>query len=232
MALLLFDIDGTLIRPMGIGRRAFERALLERYGRVPEERFPYDGMLDPQIAARTLGLLGLDPTSEEVDALLARYVELLAQERPGDGRAGLCAGLPELLEEATARGHHIGLLTGNVREGARLKLSFFGLDHFFEEGHRLLGAFGGDAGTRAELVPVASERCASAFGRPFPLEETWLVGDSPRDVEAARGSGARCVAVATGWCALEDLAALRPDLTLPDLGVAVPLWRAVEGAPP
>jgi phosphoglycolate phosphatase len=232
MALLLFDIDGTLIRPMGIGRRAFEKALLERYGRVPEQRFPYDGMLDPQIAARTLGLLGVEPTSEEVDALLARYVELLAEERPSDVRAGLCAGLPDLLEMATARGHHIGLLTGNVHDGAKLKLSFFGLDRYFENGLGLLGAFGGDAGTRAELVPVASERCSCAFGRAFPLEETWLVGDSPRDVEAARGSGARCVAVATGWCALEDLAALGPDLALPDLGVAAPFWCAVEGTAP
>lgn len=68
--------------------------------------------------------------------------------------------------------------------------------------------------------------------KALPLEETWLVGDSPRDVEAARGSGARCVAVATGWCALEDLAALGPDLALPDLGVAAPFWCAIEGAAP
>jgi phosphoglycolate phosphatase len=230
MALLLFDIDGTLIRPLGIGRRAFERALLERYGRVPEQRFPYDGMLDPQIAARTLDLLGVAPTPAETGALLARYVELLAEERPADVRDGLCAGLPELLEEAAARGHHLGLLTGNVRLGAKIKLALFGLDRYFEEGGRLVGAFGDDAPTRADLVPIAAGRCSTAFGSPFPVEATWLVGDSPRDVEAAKGSGAHCVAVATGWCALEDLASLQPDLTLPDLAVAAPLWNALEGA--
>ncbi len=230
MALLLFDIDGTLIRPMGIGRRAFERALLERYGRIPQERFPYDGMLDPQIADRTLRFLGVEPTADEVERLLGRYVENLAAERPADPAGGLCAGLPGALEEAAARGHHIALLTGNVRDGARLKLSFFGLDRFFENGHGLLGAFGGDAATRAGLVPLAAERCASAFGRPFAIGETWLVGDSPRDVEAARLSGARCAAVATGWCPLDELASLDPDLTLPDLTDPAPLWRAVEGA--
>ena len=232
MALLLFDIDGTLLRPMGLGRSAFERALRELYGGVPSQRFPYDGMLDPQIARKTLALLGVDPPEPEVDALLALYLRHLEAERPEGKDGHLCDGFPGLLEEAAMRGHHLGLLTGNIREGARLKLGFFDLDRYFSRGGGLLGAFGEDAEVRSALVPLAVSRCEAAFGRSFAPSETWLVGDSPKDVEAAREAGVRCAAVATGSSDQASLARLGPDLALPHLGDAAPLWLGIEGAAP
>lgn len=233
MALLLFDIDGTLIRPMGMGRRAFEQALRDLHGRLPSEPFPYDGMLDTQIAAQSLSSLGLAPTSSAVDRLLDRYLERLQDERPQDPAAFLCPGFPGLLEQAPRRGHYLGLLTGNLREGARTKLGFVELSEYFRaagDDGRLLGAFGGDAQQRWDLVAVAVARCERAYGRHFHASETWLVGDSPRDVQAARTAGVRCAAVATGLASLQTLAGLAPDLLLSDFADPSALWSAVENA--
>lgn len=227
MALLLFDVDGTMIRPLGLGRRAFERALRERYGEPPAASFSYDGMLDPQIAAQMLAQMGLDTRPAEVAALLDLYLRHLEGERPPQPGEYLCAGFPDLLDEARERGHLLALLTGNIREGARLKLAFFGLDRHFRASGNLLGAFGDDAEVRADLVPIAVARCAEAFGRGFVPSETWLIGDSPRDVEAAVTSGVRCAAVATGTSPLSALEALHPDAAFCDFRDAAPLWEAL-----
>ena len=97
MGLLLFDIDGTMIRPLGLGRRAFESALRITYGRLPEgEPFPYDGLLDPQIARRTLEAMGIMPTEEEIRLTLAAYVDRLRKTSPQDPGALLCPGFPAL----------------------------------------------------------------------------------------------------------------------------------------
>jgi phosphoglycolate phosphatase-like HAD superfamily hydrolase len=233
VALLLFDIDGTLIRPTGMGRRAFEEALRDLHGRLPAAPFPYDGMLDPQIAEKTLSSMGLAPTPSAVDRLLDLYLEHLQNERPSDPAASLCPGLPGLLDQAPHRGHHLGLLTGNLHEGARTKLSFVELSRYFRvpgDDGRLLGAFGGDAQQRWDLVAVAVARCERAFGRPFSASETWIVGDSPRDVLAARTAGVRCAAVATGLASFQTLADLAPDVLLTDLADPSALWLGVEAA--
>lgn len=224
MALLLFDIDGTLLAPRGLGRRAFEAALRALYGRLPETAFPYDGLMDVTIAERTLALLGEAPTPEAVSALLAEYARRLPAEAPAGDDGHLCPGVPSVLDEARARGHQLGLLTGNLAATAAVKLGFFGLG-----GHFPAGAYAGDGPDRASLVPVAQARCARVSGRPFGHDETWLVGDSVHDVRAARQSGVRCAAVATGNTPAEALSAEGPDLLLPDLGDTRPLWAAVEG---
>ena len=129
MGLLLFDIDGTMIRPLGLGRRAFESALRITYGRLPEgESFPYDGLLDPQIARRTLEAMDIEPTHDEIGLILAAYVDCLGKRPPPDAGAILCPGFPGLLEEAAARRHSIALLTGNIRQGAEAKLTLAGLE--------------------------------------------------------------------------------------------------------
>ncbi len=231
MALLLFDIDGTLLRPLGIGRRAFERALRRLHGSVPSERFGYDGLLDPEIARQTLAQLGIPPEREAVDSLLKAYIEELAREPAPPRQEALCPGIPEVLEEARQRGHHLGLLTGNVRDGARIKIGLLGLLDFFRTAPELplLGAFGEDAPERASLVPVALARCAAAFGSDFERAHTWIVGDSRRDVAAAKAAGIRCAAVATGFTSLGELSMLGPELALPDLSDPAPLLDGVEG---
>ncbi len=231
MALLLFDIDGTLIRPMGMGRRAFERALGDLFGGRPRPTFPFDGLLDTQIARKTLKAMGMEPTTQAVDDLLALYVQHLKNERPPNPEEHLCPGVMALLASVPRRGHDLALLTGNVSQGALLKLAFMGLDGHFRagrEGGELLGAFGEDASDRAGLVAVAVARCERAFGKRFPPEMTWLIGDSPRDVEAAREAGVRCAAVATGLTEPAELQALEPDLLLPDLSDPAPLWALLD----
>jgi phosphoglycolate phosphatase-like HAD superfamily hydrolase len=233
VALLLFDIDGTLIRPTGMGRRAIEQALCDLHGRLPADSFPYDGMLDPQIAEKALSSMGLAPTPSAVDRLLGLYLERLQEHRPSDPAASLCPGFPGLLDQARRRGHHLGLLTGNLHDGARTKLSFVDLSGYFfiagDDG-RLLGAFGGDAQQRWDLVAIAVARCERVYGRSFPASETWIVGDSPRDVQAARMAGVRCAAVATGLASLQTLAGFAPDLLFPDLSDPSALWSAAEDA--
>lgn len=235
MALLLFDIDGTLLRPVGLGRRAFEEALQDLYGRREGgERFLFDGLLDTQIASRTLEQMGVPTGDHEVTRLLEAYVERLRRQPAPDPGELRCPGVPSVLAEATSRGHHLALLTGNVREGAEVKLTFAALDGFFRarfgEG-ALLGAFGEDSPARPGLVPVALDRCAAAFGQRFETSDAWVVGDSPRDIDAARAGGVRCAAVATGLASKETLRGHGPDLLLKDLSDPRELWKAVEGTP-
>ncbi len=234
MALLLFDIDGTLLRPLGVGRRAFEDALLALHGRIPEgSGFSYAGLLDTQIAAATLAALGLPNGTPAVKRLLGRYVDCLKKNPWPQREACLCPGVPGILDEARGRGHRIALLTGNLHEGARVKLGACGiLDYFAPDGREgsLLGAFADDAEERHGLVPIAVERCRRRFGEPFTPHETWIVGDSPRDVQAARLSGIRCAAVATGFTDLEGLRSLGPDLAVADLSGNEAFFRSIQEA--
>lgn len=231
MALLLFDIDGTLCRSLGFGRRAFEAALAELFGPFPQERrFAYDGLLDTQIARLSLEPMGISPDAQNVGRLLAKYVEILSRNPPERPSDHLCPGIPSSLEALRQAGNSLALLTGNVRAGAAVKLGFFGLTGFFRDGAELpglLGAFGEDASERYELVPLAVQRCSRFYDRPFSAGETWLVGDSIRDVEAARRGGVRCAAVATGLTDMETLGAERPDLLLEDLASPAPLLAAL-----
>lgn len=231
MALLLFDIDGTLLRPVGLGRSAFTRAVGELYGVPQGEAFLYDGLLDTQIARRTLGLLGVAVTEEAVDQLLGVYLDKLGGTPSPGPEALLCPGVVPLLEALRLRGHRTALLTGNLREGAGIKLGMAGIDRYFRTDgplSPLLGAFARDARERWQLVAVAVSRSEEVFAETFAPAETWVVGDSARDVEAARRAGVRCAAVATGLSPYDSLRSLGPDALLSDLADPAPLWRAVE----
>lgn len=224
MALLLFDIDGTLLAPRGLGKRAFDASLKALYGRVPEATFPYDGLMDVAIAQQTLALLGVDSGDIPVRALLEEYIRRLPSERPSSAQGFLCPGVPGILDEALARGHGLALLTGNLRPTAYLKLGFFELEGYFP-----CGAFAGDGPLRQDLVPVALARAARLAGRPLGPDEAWIVGDSVHDVRAARAAGVRCAAVCTGNTPEPQLRVEGPDLILGDLASPRELWAAIEG---
>lgn len=225
MALLLFDIDGTLLAPRGLGRRAFEKAVRALYQRLPETSFGYDGLMDTAIAKETLRLLGESQESGPLCALLDAYACILHEERPSDPESHLCPGVPWVLDEARSRGHHLGLLTGNLSKTAKTKLGFVSLEDHFPA-----GAFAEDADERGDLVPIAMARCASAYGRPFTAEETWIVGDSVHDIRAAKWAGVRCAAVATGNTPISVLEAESPHLLLEDLAHSHALWATVEAS--
>ncbi|HTQ05597.1 MAG TPA: HAD family hydrolase [Polyangiaceae bacterium] len=192
--ILLFDIDGTLLTTGHAGRRAMERAFA-RYGDPEVCRFRFDGMTDKQIARQALVKLGLDPTDAAIDESLALYLELLIDEveRADAASYRLHDGIREALDAARARSHGIGLGTGNVVEGARIKLSRVGVYEEFA-----FGGFGSDAEDRTELLRHGAERGAKHVGAPLSECRVVVIGDTPKDVAAARGIGAECIGVGTG----------------------------------
>ncbi|MEW5764977.1 MAG: HAD family hydrolase [Acidobacteriota bacterium] len=231
MALLLFDVDGTLVRPLGLGRTAFLSALEREFSApVDPPSFSYDGLLDTEIARRTLTSLNVEPDPPVLERLLEAYVTRLAAQPFPPPEQCRCEGLPAALDRCLQRGHRLALLTGNVRDGALVKLRAAGLEAYFQDGGGgLLGAFGEDAAERHGLVPVALNRCQRHYGEEFPEDSVWIVGDSGRDIRAARAAGIRCAAVATGHTPPEALRALAPDALLSSLGDSEALCAAVEG---
>ncbi len=214
MRLLLFDIDGTLLRIRdGRIRGLVEEILQEVFGRYISSRgYAFAGKTDPQIF-RDLARLGGVPEEEIALALpvaLDRYLNALAEMLQPD-MIEVLPGVRHLLERLSERTDVlVGLLTGNLEAGARLKLATAGLLAYFprlspEEGSPLLGAFGSDSPERDKLLPVAWNRAARYAGRPFYPEETLLIGDTKHDIRCALPYGVRVLAVATGPYQAETL---------------------------
>jgi phosphoglycolate phosphatase-like HAD superfamily hydrolase len=193
--LVLFDIDGTLISG-GPARAAFHHALLDVFGTAgPIDEWEFSGKTDPQIARELLTEAGLerDRVDEGLPALWERYLAEMEVRLPTCPPEVL-PGVRELLDRLVAEGQvALGLLTGNVAGGARLKLSSAGLYSTLS-----VGAFGSDHEERSELVPIALRRAVEHWGTRFTVEDAVVVGDTPRDVDCGRSHGARTVAVATG----------------------------------
>ncbi len=206
-AALLLDIDGTLLRAGGAGRRAFERALAEHHGPVNGlvAAMRFDGMTDRGIVREALGHLGRPFDEAGCDAVLARYVELLRGEVHGPGFKVL-PGVPDLLPALQARGVPYGLCTGNVVAGARVKLARAGLEDRFDWSPRGMHGFAEDGEARHRVVAAAVRRVGEGLGRAVAASEVLIVGDTPRDVEAGHAVGCPVLCVATGNF---DAAALR-----------------------
>ena len=210
MRLVLFDIDGTLLWTDGAGRRAIHRALLAEAGTAgPIASYRFDGKTDPQIVRELLTLAGhAEPDAEaRIAAVCRRYVEVLQEELDRAPQAthlmpGVAALLTALEPHEAAGRALVGLLTGNVKAGAELKLRAAGVD----PGRFAVGAYGSDSGRRDDLPPLAAQRAAELTRRPIGGADVVIVGDTPEDVACGRPIGARSVAVATGYY---ELAALR-----------------------
>jgi phosphoglycolate phosphatase len=216
----LFDIDGTLITTGGAGRRAMERAFGALHGRADAMAFPMDGMTDRLIVRQALTHIGAEPSAAAIDRVLARYLELLREEVAAcpDDRYRVHAGMREAIDAARARGAAVGLGTGNIREGARLKLTRVGLGETFR-----FGGFGCDAEDRVALLRVGAERGAAELGVPLEDCRVVVIGDTPKDVAAAQAIGAACVGVGTGHYTPAALMACGATAAFPDL--------AAPGAP-
>jgi phosphoglycolate phosphatase-like HAD superfamily hydrolase len=210
MRVLLFDIDGTLIRSGGAGKLAMESALQSAFG-VPEilDRVPYSGRTDPGIGRDLLTLHGIAPTAANLDRLQSAYLARLPAAltaKQGEVLPGVVEALRRERREAA-----VGLLTGNVKAGAEIKLRHFGLWDFFP--------FGGFADGLADRDDVARRALAEAeayVGRAVNPADVWVIGDTPSDVTCARAIGANAVIVATGWHTHAELLAAEPDHFLPD----------------
>lgn len=215
MRLFLFDVDGTLVSARGAGRRAMGRALEAVFGLTgPIGIYDFRGKTDPQIVFDLMGAAGLPVArvQERLDSFYARYVEDLRAEINRAGGVALMPGVFELVRRLSERGDAIlGLLTGNIEAGARLKLEPTGLLPHFR-----LGAYGSDESDRAKLPGVAARRAERLSGETISPDRMVVIGDTPLDIACARAYGARAVSVATGGHGLEELAAHRPDCLFAD----------------
>jgi len=214
---LLFDIDGTLITTSGAGRRAIERAFAARYGTSGVLSFSFGGMTDRAIVRDGLAVLQPDcrgaDLETEIDALLELYLRELAEEMRSASGVRAHRGVREAIDHALARaGCAVGLGTGNVRRGAELKLTPVGLYESFA-----FGGFGCDHIDRAELLRIGASHGAERLGVPLAACRLVVIGDTPKDVQAARAIGAECIAVATGGSSRAELARARPNHLFADL---------------
>jgi phosphoglycolate phosphatase-like HAD superfamily hydrolase len=216
--LVLFDIDGTILLTAGAGRRAIVAALAEEVADTSAfDGIRFDGKTDPQIVAELLEAAGRPEPRESprVRALCRRYVGLLAREleRPTT-RTTVMPGVHPLLDRLEAEaGVVLGLLTGNLAEGAALKLRSGGIDPT----RFLVGAYGSDAAHRPDLPAIAARRAEPLFGRVPAGAEVVIIGDTPADVACGAGIAARAVAVATGAYSVQDLTACGAHAVFEDL---------------
>lgn len=211
---LLFDVDGTLITTNGGARAAIERAFAERYGRTNGFDFPFDGMTDRAIVRRALERIEVEATEAEIDDFIAAYLSHLGEELDRAAACRLHRGVERAVDEALARENFaVGLGTGNVREGARLKLERVEFFHPFA-----FGGFGCDHEDRAELIRVGAERGAKRLGHPLSDCRVVVIGDTPKDVAAAHAIGAESIGVGTGSFSPEALLDAGATWAFPDLG--------------
>jgi phosphoglycolate phosphatase-like HAD superfamily hydrolase len=225
--LVLFDIDGTLLSAAGVSASALRDALLRHFGTEGAfAGYDYSGKTDPQIVRELMRPAGFDGAviEERMEATLDSYLELLRiRLRPEDVRPkpGMSALVLALASDPRIS---LGLLTGNVEPGARLKVEPMGLN-----GHFPFGAFGSDHEDRHLLPALAVKRARDFTGHLFEGKRIVIVGDSIHDVRCGRSLGVRAVAVASGHTRTDVLRAEGPDALLPDCSDLEQALRAVLG---
>lgn len=213
--ILLFDIDGTLVHTQGAGRRALDRALLERYGwEGASQAISMPGKTDPQILAEIWSNQGQgQPDHEEQQAFFSLYTQYLGKELERGPQGTVCPGVVDLLAHLeTEPDVCIGLLTGNVVTGAQLKLQHFDLWRHFG-----FGAYGADAEERPALLPVALDRVSELLPARPASSQAVIIGDTPRDIGVGLAHGAQTVGVATGPFSITELRKAGADHAFEDL---------------
>jgi phosphoglycolate phosphatase-like HAD superfamily hydrolase len=212
MRLLLFDIDGTLIDSGGAGTRSLDLALRELFSIDNAfQGISMAGKTDTMIIKEGLTKHGL-PVDENINSVINAYLKHLRREILNDIKH-VKPGMHEILQNLRYRRDlGIGLLTGNLEEGARIKLDPFKLNHYFPS-----GAFGSDDEDRNNLLPIAVKRFEELLQKAIEISECIIVGDTPRDVECAHIYGAICFAVATGPYTVADLIEAGADYVVRDL---------------
>jgi phosphoglycolate phosphatase len=212
---LLFDLDWTLIYTGGAGVRALNHAFEELFG-IPQamKKVTPDGKTDPAIAREMIRVhLGREPKEGEVESVCRGYLERLAKEIPGGPGYRILPGIPELMAVLARRTDVLlGLGTGNLEEGARIKMAPANLMKYFR-----FGGYGSDSEDRPSVLRTAVRRAESLAGKTFASRDVVVIGDNARDVQAGKAIGAATVAVATGPMKFEELAQQDPDHLFHDL---------------
>jgi phosphoglycolate phosphatase len=212
MMICLFDIDGTLLASGGAGKAALESSLTEEFNVALRVHIPYSGRTDRAIARDLMHAHDIADTLENWQKLLAGYLARLpASLDRHQGR--ILPGITPLLQELKRRPDvTLGLLTGNVRAGARAKLGHYQLYEHFS-----LGGFGDHHFDRDDVAREALQAVHTHIGSHISSERIWVIGDTPLDVRCARAIGAKVAAVATGIHTVEQLKEVQPDLMFKDL---------------
>lgn len=224
---LLFDIDGTLVTTGGAGRRALQRVFDVLFQEKDACNFRFDGMTDRAIVRGGLRAIGRPDDANEVERVLAAYLDVLRDEvrQMDETRYRVHPGMVPCLDAAASRSNvAIGLGTGNIREGARVKLERVGIYDRFG-----FGGFGCDHEDRPTLIRIGAERGAAQLGVPLQDCRVVVIGDTPKDVAAAAAIGAECVGVGTGSFKPEDLVACGARWAFPDLSDASALTAILDG---
>ena len=194
--LILFDIDGTILFSGGAGARAIDRVFMDLFG-LPDAfaGIKPDGMIDTGIFREILveKKVAVPDIEQAVEQVKPRYIEAIREEMPSSP-AELLPGYPQLLDLLSDRDDvALGLVTGNLEQGARIKLNHFDLNRYFP-----FGAFGSDSDDRPALVRLAHQRAMRHLERILPLNrDVIVIGDTPKDVACALENGATAVGVAT-----------------------------------
>jgi len=211
--LLLWDIDGTLISTDGAGYRAIEVATAQRFGHAGNlEGVEIGGRTDRSIAQQILTKYREPLTEENLSTFLDLYLDVLERELP-HSKGKVLPGILELLQRTHERDDaFLGLLTGNLQRGARLKLQRYQLWDFFR-----FGAFADDHHDRNQLGPFALTRAEHGTGQKFHVKDIDVIGDTGHDVACGKALGARTIAVASGSWSRERLAECSPDFLFDDL---------------
>jgi phosphoglycolate phosphatase len=214
--LLLFDIDGTLVLTGRAGVRAMVSAFESLFGMADAfAGISMGGRTDSWLVSQAFARAGVADIPENHERFREAYLPRLAEEilRPGTGTKGVMPGVRALLDALRSRPElHLGLLTGNYREAAEIKLGHFALWDYFG-----WGAFSDDSADRNALVPIARAR-AAARGVPNAVRtRVVVIGDTPHDVACAAAAGARSIAVATGGHSRAELERAGADVALDDL---------------
>jgi phosphoglycolate phosphatase-like HAD superfamily hydrolase len=212
MLVLLFDIDGTLINTGGAGGAALRKAFCSEFAIDDPAEVPFAGRTDRGISSNLFREHDIEDSEENWYRLRVGYLERLPfQLSARDGR--VLSGVGELLERLQTRAQlAIGLLTGNTAEGARIKLSHYGLyEHF------AFGGYGDDHHDRDQVAHEALAEASRHLDDDSGSLRAWVIGDTPLDVRCARAIGASVLAVATGVHSAGELAEAEPDVLLEDL---------------
>jgi phosphoglycolate phosphatase len=212
--LVLFDIDGTLVHTGGAGIKAFAKTFATAFN-APNgtERIKFAGRTDVSLVREFMNLHGIATTPEN----FARFFETYAfwlDHILAYSKTEACPGVFELIRDLRELPEppRLGLLTGNVRIGAEIKLRHFGLWKHFET-----GAFADDSEDRNHIAVAAHERGRRLLNGRLDGQEIVVVGDTPHDVRCGRAIGAKVLAVATGGATLEELRSHNADWTVKDL---------------
>jgi len=212
--LVLFDVDGTLVHTHGAGVRAFGRALASQFG-VPDDTsfVSFGGRTDPGLVREFFLRYAIAPNRENFRLFFDCYVQWLGHLTT-ETTGAVCPGAWRLIRDLRnlRQPPVIGLLTGNIRLGAEIKLRRFGLWECFE-----MGAFGDDHEDRNEIAVIARQRGMRLLKSELRGEDIVVIGDTPADIRCGRAIGAKVLAVATGTPTLAQLRSHAPDWAVDDL---------------